>query len=82
MMQRSTVLSEEQYEFDDQVACNKSPVLERYITASIFTYSILGHSLTASEIKYLHRLCRRDETLDEVAQRIVQKQFREASFEG
>lgn len=35
---------------------------ERHITASHVTYSILINQLTAREIKYLIKLCTRDET--------------------
>jgi hypothetical protein len=38
--------------------------------------------LTARKIKYFHKLCKRDETLDEVTQCVVQKQSREASLES
>jgi hypothetical protein len=57
-------------------------LLERYITASHFTYSISDYPLTAREIKHPNELCRRDEILYEVARRVIWKQLREASLES
>jgi hypothetical protein len=57
-------------------------LLEKYITAPHFTYSISDYLLTAREIKHLNELCRRDEILDEVTQRVIWKQPREASLES